>query len=458
MPNHSRMKAIVQKQRDFFNQGQTRSTVYRIDQLKKLLAAVKVSEDAILAALKADLNKPVFEAYSTEVMQITTELKYTIRHLKKWTREKKVPTPLELQPARSRIHTHPYGVVLNIAPWNYPVQICLIPLIAILAAGNCAVVKPSELAPQTSRLVATLISGLFPPEYCTVVEGGVEETQALLAQRWNYIAFTGSPAIGRIVARAAAENLTPTLLELGGKSPCIVHDDTNIQVAARRIAWGKFLNAGQTCTAPDFVVAQSRIAGRLVDEIGRCINAFYDADALKSPDYGRIINHRHFDRLVSLMELDKIVYGGHADRDQRYIEPTIIYKADWDDEIMQDEIFGPLLPVLEYEKLDTVMDRLLDRERPLALYLFTENRALQRKIVGSLNFGGGAINATLLQNGNKWLPFGGVGTSGMGRYHGKSGFDTFSTTKSMVSKPTCIDPSLPYPPYKGKVKLLKRLS
>ena len=265
---------FVKRQRAFFNQGHTRRTGFRIDQLKKLLSAAKSNEDEILAALKADLNKPAFEAYSTEVMQILGELKYTIRHLKKWATAQNVSTPMELQPGRSRIYSHPYGVVLNIAPWNYPVQICLIPLIAILAAGNCAVIKPSEFAPNSSKLVAKLIAEVYPPEYCTVVEGAVEQTQALLSQRWDYIAFTGSPEIGRIIARAAAENLTPTLLELGGKSPCIVHGDADIRVAARRITWGKFLNAGQTCTAPDFIVADSRIAGRLVDALARQIEAF----------------------------------------------------------------------------------------------------------------------------------------------------------------------------------------
>ena len=458
MSNADPIKGIVQAQRAFFNQGRTRTPDWRIAQLKKLRAAVAANEEAILDALKADLHKPAFEAYSAEVMQIMGELAYTIKHLKKWAAPQKVTTPLALQPGTSRIYSQPHGVVLNIAPWNYPIQTCLAPLIAILAAGNCAVVKPSEFAPHCARLVAELIANTYPPEYCTAVEGGVTETQALLAQRWDYIAFTGSPEIGRIVARAATENLTPTLLELGGKSPCIVHVDADIRVAARRIAWGKFLNAGQTCTAPDFILADRRIAGRLVEALAGQIQAFYGPDPIKSPDYARIINQKHFDRLVALLDASKISHGGRTDRDDLYIEPTLVYPANWQDRIMAGEIFGPLLPVLEYEDLDAVMEELSQRERPLALYLFTRSRAIQERIVGRLSFGGGAINATLLHNANNRLPFGGTGNSGMGRYHGKSGFDTFSYTKGIYAKPTLIDPALVYPPYRQRLKLVKRLA
>ena len=449
---------IVSKQREFFDTGETLHVKFRTEQLKKLRKAIKSSETDIFSVLKADLNKPSFEAYSAEIMQLLGEIKYTIKHMEQWARPHRVKTSFELQPGKSMIYAQPFGVVLNIAPWNYPFQTCLVPLVSILAAGNCAVIKPSEFAPHSSKLIAKIISDIYPVEYCTVVEGGIEETQSLLTQKWDFIAFTGSPRVGRIISQSAANNLTPTLLELGGKSPCIVHSDANIRIAARRIAWGKFLNAGQTCTAPDFVVAHKSIAKQLADELSAQIKAFYGQDAKESPDYCRIITKKHFERLTSYLEKDKILSGGTTDNASLYIEPTILHKADWDDKIMQEEIFGPLLPVIEYENINSLITKLKVMERPLALYLFSNNKSLHKHIIESLHFGGGCINATLMHNGNIQLPFGGVGNSGMGRYHGKSGFDSFSYQKSIYKKPTGLDPSLIYPPYKQKVNLLRKIS
>ncbi len=452
------IKEIVNKQRNYFNQGNTLDIKFRIEQLKKLGKAINSYEAEIFAALKADLNKPSFEAYSSEIMQLKGELKYTVNRLKRWAKPQKVKTSFELQPGKSRVYAQPFGVVLNIAPWNYPFQTCLVPLVSILAAGNCAVIKPSEFAPQSSKLIAKIIGEIYPVEYCAVVEGGVEETQLLLAQKWDFIAFTGSPKVGHIVAEAAAQHLTPTLLELGGKSPCIVHSDADIKVAAHRIAWGKFMNAGQTCTAPDFVLAHKSIAHQLAQELTVRIEESYGKNAKDSPDYCRIVTNKHFDRLVSYLEKDKLFFGGKTNSSSRYIEPTILYKSDWDDKIMQEEIFGPLLPIIEYGNIDDAITKIKEMERPLALYFFSKNKILQNCIIESIHFGGGCINATVLHNGNIELPFSGIGNSGMGRYHGKSGFDTFSYSKSIYKKPTCIDPSLIYPPYKQKVNLLKKIS
>ncbi len=450
---------IVKEQRIFFNSGKTLDVKFRIEQLNKLKKAVKSNEGAILSALKKDLGKPSFEAYSTEIMQILNEINYTCKHLKKWTGPKKVKTPLELLPGKSIIRRHPFGVVLNIAPWNYPFQICLAPLVSILAAGNCAVIKPSELAPHSSRSIAKLINNIFPPEYCRVIEGGVEEARELLSQKWDFIAFTGSTGVGRIVAQSAANNLTPVLLELGGKSPCIVHKDANIKIAARRIAWGKFLNAGQTCIAVDYIVAEKSIVKELINEIILSLKSFYSDNIKESPDLCRIINRKHFERLNSfLVNNDKIIFGGSTDSNSLFIEPTLIYKTEWPDEIMEEEIFGPLLPVIEYEDIGSVIEILKAKERPLALYLFTKNKPLQNRVVESLNFGGGCINATIMHNASTFLPFGGVGNSGIGRYNGKSGFDTFSYQKSIFYKPGSIDPKLPYPPYKQKINLLRKIS
>jgi aldehyde dehydrogenase (NAD+) len=347
-------------------------------------------------------------------------------------------------------------VVLNIAPWNYPIQTALVPLVSILAAGNCAVLKPSEFAPNCSRIIAELINENFPPEYCHVAEGGVEETQQLLSQKWDFIAFTGSPRVGQIIAEAAAQTLTPTLLELGGKSPCIVHKDAKLPIAARRILWGKFLNAGQTCVAPDYLLAEKTIADQLVHQLSQRIEDFYGENPEKSADYCRIVNEKHFQRLSTYLSSKNLVHGGGTHGDELYIEPTILYPCHWSDEIMKEEIFGPILPVIPYDDIDEAIQKIKERERPLAFYIFTCDKNLQEKLIESISFGGGAVNATVLQTANLHLPFGGVGNSGMGRYHGRKGFDAFTYEKSIFKKSNLIDPDLIYPPYKEKLKIIKR--
>lgn len=458
MNNNNTIGTIVEKQRQFFNNGNTKDINFRVEQLIKLRNAIISSEDDITTALYNDLHKPSFEAYSTEIMQILNEIKFAIKNLKRWAKPKKVKTPLELFPGKSLIYPQPYGVVLNIAPWNYPFQLCLGPLVPILAAGNCAVIKPSELAPHSSSLIAKLIREIFTEDYCTVIEGGIEETKELLDQKWDFIAFTGSSAIAKIIAQSAAKSLTPMLLELGGKSPCIVHGDADIKIAARRIVWGKFSNAGQTCIAPDYILADKNISQQLKEELVIQIKSFYGDNIKESPDYSRIINLKHFNRLVSYLNNEQIYHGGDNDDKSLYIAPTILSNINWEDRIMEEEIFGPLLPVIEYNDIEEVIKILLIKERPLALYLFTRDKKLSERIIDSLPFGGGCINATLMHNANTLLPFGGVGNSGTGRYNGRHGFDTFSYQKSVFLKPASFDPKFIYPPYKQKLRILRWFS
>lgn len=448
---------IIEKQKIFFQTGQTLDLDFRIKQLKKLHEIINKSEGDILNALAKDLKKPYFEAYTTEIMLIKEETKYALRNIKKWTRPAKVKTPVSIAPGKSSIRPQPYGVVLNIAPWNYPFQLCFAPLVPILSAGNCAVIKPSEYSPRTSTLVARLVEENFPLEYCAVVRGDAGVTQELLREKWDFISFTGSPQVGRVIAESAAASLTPVLLELGGKSPCIVHHDTKIKTAARRIVWGKFSNAGQTCTAVDFVLAHKTVGQALVEAIESQIKAFYGENAKHNQDYARIINKKHFDRLTALFPGHPVICGGQYDESLLYISPTVMFPVSWKDPVMQKEIFGPILPVIEYDDIDDVIYQLQRGEHPLALYLFTKNKTIQKKIIGRITFGGGCINTTLMHTANNKLPFGGVGNSGLGRYHGKAGFDTFSYTKSILQKPTQIDFSFIYPPYKNKMKLAKIL-
>ncbi len=448
--------SIAAQQRKFFLKGETRDIQYRTKQLTILKEIVSSNEKEILRALALDLKKPEFEAYTAEVMPILKEIDFCLKHLKAWTRPKRVKTPMALLPGSSRIHYQPYGVILNIAPWNYPVQLCLAPLIPALAAGNCAVIKPSEYAPNSSALMARMINDAFPSDYCTVVEGAEKETSELLHQKWDYIVFTGSPQIARIVAQKAATNLTPSLLELGGKNPCVIHKDADLKTAARRIVWGKFNNTGQSCVAPDFLIVEKSIVKTLLLEITSCIKSFYGQNPISSPDYSRIINRRHFDRLVSLLKTGNIDHGGRYDTDDLYIEPTVLHKTDWHDEVMKDEIFGPLLPVLEYSDTHELIKKLQQMESPLSFYIFTRDRKLQHKFVENIQFGSGSINATVQQYANPHLPFGGIGNSGIGRYHGLEGLKTFSNIKSMFKKPTIFDPDLIYPPYKNKLKTVKR--
>ncbi|MBD2092667.1 aldehyde dehydrogenase [Microcoleus sp. FACHB-1515] len=447
--------AIVQRQRDFFRSGQTQPLDFRLQQLQKLQQAIADSKAEILAALQADLGKPEFEAYATEI-GVLREFDYVLRRLRKWTKPQRVSVGFEQFPARAEIRPEPLGVVLIVGPWNYPFQLLIWPLVGAIAAGNCILLKPSELAPHTSAFVAKLIGQLFDPAYITVVEGGVETSQAILEERFDHIFFTGGTAIGKIVMSAAAKHLTPVTLELGGKSPCIVDADVQVEYAAKRIVWGKFLNCGQTCIAPDYLLVDRRVKPALLAAIQTAIREFYGDDPAKSPDYGRIVSDRHFDRLAALLDGD-IITGGQIDRANRYIAPTVIDRVTWNDAVMQDEIFGPILPILAYDDLDEAIAWVSDRPKPLALYFFSRNADFQQRILNQTSSGSVCINDTVMQVGIPDLPFGGVGASGMGRYHGKASFDTFTHFKSVLVKSFRLDLKWRYPPYADKLDFLKRI-
>ena len=448
---------IICKQRDFFKSGKTKDVAFRIEHLKTLKQAIVNHQPAIIEALRADLNKPEFEAYATEVGVIKREIDYCLKHIKSWTQPKKAATSIEQFPAFARIYPEPLGVVLIISPWNYPFQLMISPLVGAIAAGNCAILKPSEIAPHTSGVLAELIHKHFEPAYVAVVEGGVETSQQLLAQKFDHIFFTGSTAIGKIVMEAAAKQLTPVTLELGGKSPCIVDSDVNIQYTARRITWGKFINAGQTCIAPDYLLVDKKIKQDLLDSIQKCIREFYGDEPGASPDYCRIINQKHFSRLVEFLKDGEIVIGGETNPAQRYIAPTVLDRVSLEQPVMQDEIFGPILPAIEYTDLAEAIAIINERPKPLALYLFSSNKKFQERVLQETSSGGVCINDCVIQFSGSSLPFGGVGDSGIGSYHGKASFDAFSHYRSVLNRSFLLDLKLRYAPYKGKLQLLKQI-
>ena len=451
------IQQLLDKQRTYFMSGVTKDIGFRIAQLKRLKEGILAREDDIIQAIKHDLNKPELETYTTEIMGALEEIKLSVKRLRSWAAPKKVSTPMSLFRATSRIYSEPYGVVLIITAWNYPFQLAFHTLIGAIAAGNCVLIKPSELSLNSSKLIATIIDECFEQEFCAVIEGGVEETSALLRERFDFIHFTGSPRIGKIIAQAAANHLTPVVLELGGKSPCIVDSTADIDITARRIVWGKFMNAGQTCIAPDYLFAHKAIKDKLLAAIFREIQTFYGDLPEDSPDYCRIINNKHFERLSKLLTKGKILIGGKTRKADRYIAPTVIDNITWEDPVMQEEIFGPILPILEYEELSEVIAMVNAHEKPLALYFFSTDKKDQQRIIRETSSGGGCINATIMHTANPHLPFGGVGNSGMGNYHGKASFDTFSHQKSILRKAFRPDLNLIYPPYRNKLKLLKRL-
>lgn len=449
---------ILATQRQYFNSGKTRPLAFRQGQLQALRGAIQRYEGQILAALKQDFGKSAFEAYATEIGFVLDELSHTLKSLPDWVEPEEVKTPLVHQPASSQIIYEPYGVALIIAPWNYPFQLLIDPLIGALAAGNCAIVKPSELTPATSRVISDLIANTFDPHYVTSIEGGSEVSQELLDQQFDYIFFTGSIRIGKLVMEKAARHLTPVTLELGGKSPCIVDRGVPLEVTARRIVWGKFLNAGQTCVAPDYVLVPPEMKVDLIQEMARCLQDFYGSDPQQSPDYARIVNEAHFDRLTQLIRKEQVAIGGRFDKSQKYISPTVLSPVDWDDPVMEDELFGPLLPILTYRSLEEVIEKIQSRPRPLALYFFSENKAHQQMIINRLNFGGGCINDTVIHLATPYLPFGGIGPSGMGGYHGRFSFEAFSHRKALMQRPLKLDLPLRYPPYPGwKEKLVRQI-
>ncbi|UKO99453.1 aldehyde dehydrogenase [Nostoc sp. UHCC 0870] len=450
----STIPEILRKQKDFFQTGQTKNVTFRLEQLKKLKDLVINHEKSIIQALKADLHKPEFETYATEI-GVIKEINYAIKHLKTWAKPKKAAVPTDFFNYSAQIYPEPLGIILIISPWNYPFQLMISPLVGAIAAGNCTIIKPSELAPHTSNLLAEIISNAFPQEYITVVEGGVETSQQLLQEKFNHIFFTGGTSVGRIVMEAAAKHLTPVTLELGGKSPCIVDTDINIEHTARRIIWGKFINAGQTCIAPDYLLVNQKIKQDLITALQKTIKEFYGDEPASSPDYARIISPRHFARLAEFLKNGEIISGGDSNPEELYISPTLIDHVSLTDPVMQEEIFGPILPVLEYTDITEAIALINSQPKPLALYLFSQNKKLQAQILQETSSGGVCINDTVMQVGVSSLPFGGVGDSGIGSYHGKASFDTFSHYKSVLKNSFWLDLNWRYAPYKGKLSLLK---
>ncbi|MBP5317924.1 MAG: aldehyde dehydrogenase [Paludibacteraceae bacterium] len=447
---------LVAQQRLYFNTDQTRDVNKRRDALKLLRKNIRKHEKDITRALAEDLGKPAGEAYMTEIGMALANLRYFIGNVRRLAADQKATTPITLQPAKSRIVAEPYGCCLIIAPWNYPFLLALDPLIAAVAAGNCAVVKPSEMAPATSQVIATLVAETFPPEWVTVCQGGIDVSEALLQERFDYIFYTGSPRVGKIVMQHAAEHLTPVTLELGGKSPCIIDETADLDLAMRRTLFGKVINAGQTCVAPDYLLVHRSLRERLVEAFEKAFAQLLGDKPLESRHYCRIINRRHFDRLTAYLQDGKVLAGGDIRTDTLTITPTLLEIGNREASVMQEEIFGPILPVIFYEHLSEVYDYVRSHEKPLALYLFSTNSDTIGYVMHNLPFGGGCINDTLMHVATRHLPFGGIGNSGMGQYHGKWGFDTFTHPKSVVIKAQAGDFAFRYPPYSWKkLRLIK---
>jgi aldehyde dehydrogenase (NAD+) len=430
---------------------------FRKETLIKLLNNIIIHEDEIIKALYDDFKKPAFEAVLTETSYVISELKDTIKNLNKWAKPKKVFPSLINFPSTDYIYKDPYGKILIIAPWNYPFQLALCPLISAVAAGNQVVLKPSELTSNTSAIISKIITKTFHINHVEVVQGGVNVSQNLLAQRWDYIFFTGSVAVGKIVALAAAEHLTPVTLELGGKNPCIIDETANLKLAAKRIVWGKFVNAGQTCIAPDYILIQKDMKKKFIDYLQEEIIIAFGNEPEKSPDFARIVNVKNWNRLTAMIDDDKVIFGGQSNESDCYIAPTLINENDIDSLVMKDEIFGPLLPILEYSSDADIYTVVSKYEKPLSLYVFTENKIFAEKIIQNYSFGGGCINDTIIHFLNKRLPFGGVGHSGIGAYHGVLSFDTFSHKKAIVKKANWLDLPLRYAPYKDKLATINKL-
>ena len=447
---------LVEMQRNFFNTGGTRSAAFRKAMLQRLYNSIKDNEWRLANAMKEDMNKSEFEVYMTETGLVLDEIRFHLRHLSGWMREKKVPTPLAQFPSKSFVAPEPYGVALIMSPWNYPIQLCLEPLVGAISAGCTIVVKPSAYAPATSAAIAKIIRTVFPPKYIAVVEGGREENKALLEQKFDYIFFTGSPTVGHTVMEAASHNLTPVTLELGGKSPVIVDETANLKLAARRIAFGKALNAGQTCVEPDYMFIHKSVKDQFILEYQDALEGFFpDGDM---SDMNVIINEKHYQRVKRLLESGNAVIGGGFDDDRRFIEPALLDDVSLDSPIMKEEIFGPILPMITYTDIGSCIKYIVAHDRPLALYMFTTDHWNAKRVIDSCSFGGGCINDTIIHLATSRMPFGGVGESGMGGYHGKSSFDTFTHYRSIVKKSNLIDLPVRYRPYTDmKEQLIKLL-
>lgn len=456
MDNREYIDLIVNKQKAFFNLNSTKDIYFRIEQLDKLKNIILEYEDLIIDSLYKDLGKSPFESYSTEIGMVLSEISHAQKNIKNWSKVKKVKTPLTNFKAKSYIYPEPYGNVLIISPWNYPLQLTLAPLLGAIAAGNTALIKPSSSSLHTSNTIEKMINENFPEEFIHVINMDSKSADYLLDKKFDYIFYTGSVSVGKLIMGKASKHLTPITLELGGKSPCIVDKEGDIDIFAKRIVWGKFLNAGQTCVAPDYVYVHKDIKDKLIENIVKYIEYFYGKNIKDNDEYPRIINKKQFNRLISLIDENKLIYGGDSDLESLYISPTIMDNITWDDPVMEDEIFGPILPLLEYESIVQVIEEIKKRPRPLALYVFSTNPKVVTKVINSLSFGGGCINDTVMHLANPHMPFGGIGNSGMGAYHGEYSFHTFTHYKSILDKSLSPDVDTRYPPYKGKLKWVKK--
>jgi len=448
--------AAILRHRARFETGATRPLDFRRSQLQKFHAALERREPELLSALQADLRKSLFQGYATELGLVQAEIRHALKHLHRWAAPQTCKTPWFVTPARGWVQPEPFGVALILGPWNYPAQLLLTPLVSAIAAGNCAVLKPSELAPRTAEVITALVRETFTEDFISVVTGGPDVAEALLAERFDKIFFTGSTRVGRLVMAAAAKHLTPVTLELGGKCPAIVCADANVELAAKRIAWGKFMNAGQTCVAPDFVLVQRSVLERFVAVLKKSLREFYGEDASQSADYGRIVNARHFDRLVNYLRDGKVVHGGTHDAKDLFLAPTILEDVSPDASVMLEEIFGPILPVLEFDRLGDALASLRGRPTPLALYVFSNDRATQARVLAETRSGGVCVNDVVSHMIGTGLPFGGLGESGLGAYHGRAGFDAFSHDRAVLRRATWLDTPFRYPPQKLSLAGLKR--
>ena len=448
---------ILADQKAFYKSQKTKDISFRLSLLKALKIEILSKEQGIFEALHKDFKKSEFETFVSEFGIVISELNLAIKNLKKWSKPKRIFPSILTFPSTDYIYKEPYGNVLIIAPWNYPFLLAIEPLIMAIAAGNTVVLKPSELTQNTSKLLTEIIKNVFLENTAISIEGGVKIATELLEQKWDHIFFTGSTKVGKIVAKAAAKHLTPVTLELGGKSPCIIDETVNLKLVARRLVWGKLLNAGQTCIAPDYVIVKSSIKEQLIAVLKQEIVRRYGEKPKDSPDFPRIINKNNFNRLKLLLENETIVFGGHIDENDNYIAPTLIDEPSLESHVMSEEIFGPILPILTYKSEDDINHIIHHFDRPLALYVFSENKSFTKQIINTYNFGGGVINDLLIHFGNHRLPFGGIGASGMGSHHGKHGFDTFTHEKSIIKRGNWFDPSFRYAPYKGKMPLLKKV-
>ncbi|EJV59411.1 aldehyde dehydrogenase [Bacillus mycoides] len=451
------ISSIVNKQKEYFYKGHTRSVETRKNNLKKLYDGIQRFEDEIFQALKLDLNKSVHESFTTEIGYVLKEISFQMKHISSWSKPKRVRTALTHFGSKGKVVPEPYGVTLIIAPWNYPFQLAIAPLVGALAAGNTVVLKPSELTPNVSKVLTRMLEELFPEELVSVVEGGAQESTALLKEPFDYIFFTGSVGVGKVVMEAAAKKLTPLTLELGGKSPCIVHKDAKLDVTARRIVWGKFLNAGQTCVAPDYMYVHSSVKEQLIEALRHEIAEQYGKDALQNDNYVRIVSERHFERLCTFLQDGKPVIGGNYTKETLHIEPTVLTNVTWKSAVMEDEIFGPILPIIEYDKIEEVIETIQHHPKPLALYVFSEDRKVQEKVTSNISYGGGCINDVVYHLATPYLPFGGVGSSGLGSYHGEQSFRTFSHYKSILSQSTAFDMKIRYSSTKSALKFIRKL-